>query len=450
MAESGEPLSSREQEIVKLVATGVTNRMIARDLGISPNTVKVHLRNIFTKLDVASRTEATMYAVSQGWVAVPESEGGVEAAGEQDVYDPGPIHAPLPPMFWPQRVYLVASLVAALLITWLAWPATPEAPAETCANEFTAECTTAGGEVSEVETESLWVSAEQLPQAAGRFAVAGLDGRVYVIGGETESGVVGSVLVYDRQSDQWTSGSDKSTPAANVTAVVLDDLIYVPGGSTADGTPLEVVEVYDPAADRWSQVAPLPGRRTAVAATAYDGKLYVLGGWDGAAYSGDVVVYDPQSDRWQTLPSMPTARGFAGAAAVSDQIMVIGGYDGRREYALCEQFDPAANAWSRCPSMSTPRGGLGVAVVAGQVYAIGGGWDSFVTFSERYNPHAGRWQNIETPLLLAGGEWRNLGVAALGTQVYALGGWQNGRYLTVNQAYETLPNRLYLPATAGQ
>src|SRR5215217_3395836 len=67
------PISDREREILRLVATGATNQQIASQLNISINTVKVHLRNIFSKVGAASRTEATLYAVRAGLVPLGQA-----------------------------------------------------------------------------------------------------------------------------------------------------------------------------------------------------------------------------------------------------------------------------------------------------------------------------------------------------------------------------------------
>ena len=58
-------LTERELEVLKLVARGLNNRDIARELFISENTVKNHIRNILEKLQLHSRMEAVVYAVRE-------------------------------------------------------------------------------------------------------------------------------------------------------------------------------------------------------------------------------------------------------------------------------------------------------------------------------------------------------------------------------------------------
>lgn len=61
-------LSPREDEVLKLVAQGATNKKIADSLFISENTVKTHLRNIMDKLHLVNRSQAAAYAVKRGLV----------------------------------------------------------------------------------------------------------------------------------------------------------------------------------------------------------------------------------------------------------------------------------------------------------------------------------------------------------------------------------------------
>ena len=61
-------LTPREVEVVRLLATGRTNRAIARELMVSEKTVASHVSHIFTKLQLPSRAAATAYAYEHGIV----------------------------------------------------------------------------------------------------------------------------------------------------------------------------------------------------------------------------------------------------------------------------------------------------------------------------------------------------------------------------------------------
>ncbi len=68
------PLSPREMEILELVIQGMSNREIAYHLGISHQTVKNHMTSILSKLGVADRTQAAVYALRHGWVPLREQK----------------------------------------------------------------------------------------------------------------------------------------------------------------------------------------------------------------------------------------------------------------------------------------------------------------------------------------------------------------------------------------
>ncbi len=63
----GASLTEREQEVLNLLAQGLTNKDIAQSLVLSVRTVEAHLHNIYGKLNVASRTEAALWAVNHGY-----------------------------------------------------------------------------------------------------------------------------------------------------------------------------------------------------------------------------------------------------------------------------------------------------------------------------------------------------------------------------------------------
>jgi NarL family two-component system response regulator LiaR len=67
-----DPLTGREVEVLQLVAVGKSNQEIADKLVISDGTVRTHVSNILSKLHLASRTQATLYALREGLASLDE------------------------------------------------------------------------------------------------------------------------------------------------------------------------------------------------------------------------------------------------------------------------------------------------------------------------------------------------------------------------------------------
>ena len=68
------PLTERELEVIKALAQGMSDRQIARSLGISEKTVRNHTSNIYRKLHIFDRTQAVIYAVREGVIDVGDLE----------------------------------------------------------------------------------------------------------------------------------------------------------------------------------------------------------------------------------------------------------------------------------------------------------------------------------------------------------------------------------------
>jgi DNA-binding NarL/FixJ family response regulator len=73
-SEMPEALTEREMEVLRATAYGQPNKAIASKLAISPQTVQVHLRNIFSKLGVGNRSEAVAYAIRHGLITLEEND----------------------------------------------------------------------------------------------------------------------------------------------------------------------------------------------------------------------------------------------------------------------------------------------------------------------------------------------------------------------------------------
>lgn len=323
--QENEPLSDREQEILRLVATGVTNKEIAVALRISPNTVKVHLRNIFAKIGVVSRTEATIYAIKNGLVKTPNlTENAINGTADQIIFTTSPLaglsdssqepkkESKSPPSFWPwiliiAGVAMLSLLALAILNARLINPLEANAPIPTA------------------DQASRWSSLPPMPLALYGSSTASFAGTIYLIGGRDQNGVYPGSMAYDPNTSQWRSLAAKPTPVAETDAAIIQEKVYVPGGINNDGKAVRNLEAYDIQTDSWESLAPLPNPISRAAVVAFEGKLYVIGGWNNGIYSDKIYIYNIEDDQWIAGPHLPSPRASTAATVMEGFIIIAGG-----------------------------------------------------------------------------------------------------------------------------
>ena len=109
-------------------------------------------------------------------------------------------------------------------------------------------------------------------------------------------------------------------------SLVAHALAFVIGGRETDvPTSLNVNQKYDPKKDRWTELAPMPTKRSGAASTSIDENIYVLGGEKVVGSFNTVEKYNPKSDRWAEEKPMPTARLGLDAVTLDGKIYAIGG-----------------------------------------------------------------------------------------------------------------------------
>jgi DNA-binding CsgD family transcriptional regulator len=367
-------LTEREQEILKLLATGTSNKEIARQLFISTNTVKVHIRNIFGKIGTASRTEAAMYAVRLGLVERPALEMIEEAAqgGQAGTIDMTPkgetaMNATDTIKVRPKlRAFYITAIVLGLAALGLIGYTLAGQPGRTPGTPIYAPTVT---------QQPRWHELTAVTTAREGMAVSAYGNEIYAIGGETADGISGEVEQYDTSKDTWSALQQKPVAVADAQAAVLGGKIYVPGGRTGAESVSKALEIYDPHLDSWTRGTDLPFGLSGYALVTFEGRLYLFGGWDGTKYLDKVLMYQPDSQKWTEGKPLKTKRGFAGAVVVEGKVYVIGGQNETGEVAVNETNDlnleaGGTNDWQTELPLPVPAMGVHLINVVDLVYAV--------------------------------------------------------------------------------
>ena len=194
---------------------------------------------------------------------------------------------------------------------------------------------------------SPWKKGAPFPQPDEELYGVALNGKMYVIGGWDDGKAGGVNYEYNPATDKWTKKQPMPRPAHHAALTAANGKIYVMGGFVVPKDtavpvggawePIDNAWEYDPAADSWKSLPPLPGKRGSALAAEVGGKIYLIGGATTADGSKDPFftffgpskvlatndVYDPATNKWQSRTPMSVARNHAFGAAVNGKIYVM-------------------------------------------------------------------------------------------------------------------------------
>ena len=284
-----------------------------------------------------------------------------------------------------------------------------------------------GGELVGTPTEE---ALPELDDVRQEHSVAALDGLVYVIGGYVANKNSASVLAYDPAQQSYASVADFPGPINHGNAGAVNGKLYVAGCYISSDMQTATTQnyAYDPAADEWTEAAPLPaGTERGAACVAVDGsEMYVIGGARDGKSVDSVAVYDAVADAWTPLTQLPERREHCAAGAIGGKIYVGGGrVDGITGVEpKTWEYDPANDAWTEKAELDPARGGLAGAVLQNRLIVFGGEGNPAAMSNgvypdiDAYDPATNTWTNIGSMDVPRHG----YGAAVVGDRVYLMGG----------------------------
>lgn len=192
-------------------------------------------------------------------------------------------------------------------------------------------------EVYQPSTNS-WQSIASVGPLWGAAAVSLTSGHILLIGGFS-GGPLASVFEYSPETDTWSTAPSMPTRLYNLAATRgVDGRVYVFGGNTIS-TETTSALVYDPALRRWGTIRSLPRARgnLPAAITAPDGRIHIIGGSIVSPSRettpvAEVDIYIPSSDSYVDGPTLPPVRPYSGIAlGIDGRVYLVGGSVGSAE-----------------------------------------------------------------------------------------------------------------------
>ena len=301
------------------------------------------------------------------------------------------------------------------------------------------------------EPDDVWKTKAPMIAERRGFATAVVGGKIYVFGGLVKVGDtwqrLTAVEAYDPSNNMWTSKADLSAPRGFFSAAVVNDKIYVIGGDNDSGNTIMTVEEYNPATNSWAPKKNMPTTRSDLAVAVVNNKIYAIGGWnEGSGILSTVEEYDPATNSWRVRAGMSTTRAAFPAVVINNKIYAIGGLIGTQPLtftATVEEYDPATNLWRSRANMPTDRWDLGAAVIGGRIFALGGRLREYgicLDTVEEYNPTTNQWRsrsNMPTKI-------RSFGAEVVDEKLYVVGGTNDIETFSMVEMLDLVPSNSHV------
>ena len=221
-----------------------------------------------------------------------------------------------------------------------------------------------------------WANMAPIPTPHSQSRAAAVGNRVYVPGGFNSiqfTGPLDNMQIYDTTTDTWSQGMVLPAARSGIAAVAFNGLVYAIGGYNPVGTGHTDVYIYNPGTNSYTTGAPMPAGQGNMPGVLLNGEIYVVGG--GTA-PGAQFAYNPTANTWRTIAPLPTTGGAcqAGGGFVQDNELWIVGCLGLPINQQVWIYNPGSNTWRPGPQYSqSHEGGSATSLFNGRGYVAGGG-----------------------------------------------------------------------------
>jgi N-acetylneuraminic acid mutarotase len=274
-----------------------------------------------------------------------------------------------------------------------------------------------------------WTVRASLPLPRSEMAwAASMAGRMHLVGGYGEQKVNRSYHhVYDPAANRWMDAAPLPLGANHVGVVTLDGVLYAMGGFVEQNRkPHAQCFAYSANTQQWSPLPNLPEPCGSLACIAHGGLIHTIGGAVGDTFADKRSVnwhwtYDPLARRWDKRAPLPTARDHVAAIVHNGLIHVVGGRvdSFHTNSNLHHIYNPQTDKWEARNPLPTTRSGHGAGIIDGRLFIMGGeGTNRVFGQNEGYDFSKDSWEQfapMPTPR-------HGLGATTIGTTIYVAGG----------------------------